>query len=113
MEVKCFDLLANPYLVLAGLLATGVAGIEEQAELPEPVDVDPAALPEGELEERGIRRLPTSLGEAVDAFAGDTSLGAAFGQSLVDAIVAVRRSEIELFAEASDEDVAAALRWVH
>jgi glutamine synthetase len=113
MEVKCFDLLANPYLVLAGLLATGVAGIEEQAELPEPVDVDPAALPEGELEERGIRRLPTSLGEAVDAFARDTSLGAAFGQSLVDAIVAVRRSEIELFAEASDEDVAAALRWVH
>jgi glutamine synthetase len=113
MEVKCFDLLANPYLVLAGLLATGVAGIEGQAELPEPVDVDPAALPEGELEERGIRRLPTSLGEAVDAFARDMSLGAAFGQSLVDAIVAVRRSEIELFAEASDEDVAAALRWVH
>jgi len=113
MEVKCFDLLANPYLVLAGLLATGAAGIDEGARLPEPVDVDPAALAEDVLEERGIQRLPTSLDEAVELFAGDAVLGDAFGQPLVDSIVAVRLSEMELFADASAEEVAAALRWTH
>jgi glutamine synthetase len=113
IEVKCFDLLANPYLVLAGLLAAGSAGMSEKAELPPPVDVDPAALDEAVLKERGIVRLPTSLREAVDAFAADDALRAAFGNDLVESIVAIRESELELFADASDEEIAAATRWAH
>ncbi len=113
MEVKCVDLLANPYLVLAGLLAAGTAGMAAGAELPEPVDVDPAALDEATLAERGIERLPTTLREAVDLFAADATLAAAFGRPLVDAIVAVRESELDLFSDASPDEVAAATRWVH
>jgi glutamine synthetase len=113
IEVKCFDLLANPYLVLASLLAAGSAGMSEKAELPPPVDVDPAALDEAVLKERGIVRLPTSLREAVDAFSADTALRAALGDDLVESIVAIRESELELFADASDEEIAAATRWAH
>ncbi len=113
MEVKCFDLLANPYLVLAGLLATGAAGIAADTRLPDPVDVDPAALPEEVLGQRGIARLPTNLRDAVDLFAADEVLREAFGQPLVDAIVAVRESELELFDGATDDEVAAATRWLH
>ncbi|RLV47561.1 glutamine synthetase [Nocardioides mangrovicus] len=109
LEVKSFDLQANPYLLLAGLLAAGTAG----ADLPEPVDVDPASLGEDELARRGIGRLPTSLRESLDAFAADEVLTTAFGPQLVEAIVAVRESELELFADASPEEVAAAVRWVH
>ena len=113
MEVKCFDLLANPYLVLAGLLATGAAGMASSATLPEPLDVDPAALGEEELARRAVTRLPTTLRAAVDAFAGDEVIAAAFGRRLVDAVVAVRESELELFADASPEQVADATRWTH
>jgi glutamine synthetase len=113
MEVKCFDLLANPYLVLAGVLAAGAAGVEEGAELPDPVDVDPAALDEDVLRERGVQRLPTSLREALDLFVADDALVQAFGKPLVDSIVAVRESELELFADASPDEVAAATRWLH
>ena len=113
MEVKCFDLLANPYLVLAGLLATGSAGMAAGAALPAPVDVDPASLGEEALAERGIVRLPTTLREAVDRFAADEVVRDAFGQPLVDSIVAVRESELELFADASPEAVADATRWAH
>jgi glutamine synthetase len=113
LEVKCFDAAANPYLAMAALLATGRTGLASGDVLPEPVDVDPASLPEDVLEERGIRRLPTSLDEAVERFAADEVLGDAFGQPLVDSIVAVRLSEIEMFADASAEEVAAALRWTH
>ncbi len=113
MEVKCFDLQANPYLVLAGLLATGSAGMAAGTRLPEPVDVDPAALSASDLATRGITRLPGSLREAVDAFAADTVLADALGAPLVESVLAVRESELELFADASPEHVASAVRWVH
>jgi glutamine synthetase len=113
LEVKCFDLHANPYLMLAGLLAAGMAGLDSGATLPEPVDVDPAALGEEVLAERGIARLPVTLREALDAFTADAVLGEAFGEPLAAAIRAVRESELELFDGASPEDVAAASRWAH
>jgi glutamine synthetase len=113
MEVKCFDLLANPYLLLSGLLATGAAGIAESARLPDPVDVDPAALSDAVLEQRGIKRLPVSLRESVDAFAADQAIRDAFGQPLMDSIVAVRESELELFDGATPDELAAATRWAH
>lgn len=81
--------------------------------LPEPVDVDPAALGDEELERRGIRRLPTSLGEAVSAFRSDEVLSAAFGPALVASIVAIRESEIEQYADFDDTELAAATRWFH
>ncbi len=113
MEVKCFDLLANPYLLLAGILAAGSAGITECAKLPAPVDVDPAALDDAVLAERGIRRLPTSLAESLDAFEADDALPAAFGQALTESIVALRRSELALFEGADEVELAAATRWLH
>jgi glutamine synthetase len=113
LEVKCFDLHANPYLMLAGLLAAGTAGLDGGATLPDPVDVDPASLGDDVLAERGIRRLPTSLREATDAFAADDVLGAVYGEALAGAIRAVRESELELFDGASAEEVAAASRWAH
>ncbi|MEP6816287.1 MAG: glutamine synthetase family protein [Marmoricola sp.] len=113
LEVKCFDLLANPYLVLAGLLAAGSAGIDANALLPDPVDVDPAALSEEARGTRGIERLPQSLRESLATFVADDTLLGAFGRPLVEAIVAVRESEIELFEGVSPDEVAAATRWAH
>ncbi len=113
LEVKCFDLLANPYLLMAGLLAAGAAGIAKGAVLPEPVDIDPAAMDEQALADGGITRLPKTLRESLDAFVADEALTSAFGSDLVASLVSVRESEIELFALASDEDLAKATRWLH
>jgi glutamine synthetase len=113
LEVKCMDLTANPYLLLAGLLAAGFDGLAAQGRLPEPADVDPAVLTPDELERRGIQRLPTSLRESTDALAADSVLRAALGSDLMDSVLAVRESEMELFAAASAEEVVRALRWTH
>jgi|tagenome__1003787_1003787.scaffolds.fasta_scaffold20973719_2 glutamine synthetase len=113
LEVKCFDLHANPYLMLAGLLAAGTSGLDTSATLPDPVDVDPAALGEDALASLGITRLPGTLREALETFTRDDVLKAAFGEQLVSAICAVRESELELFEGASPEEVAAASRWAH
>jgi glutamine synthetase len=113
LEVKCFDLTANPYLMLAGLLACGQAGIEEQARLPEPVDVDPATLSADERARRGIEPLPGRLADAVTAFEVDPVLRAVFGPELHETIVSVRRAEIELFAADEAEEIVARSRWHH
>jgi len=113
LEVKCFDLHANPYLMLAGLLATGTAGLDGGAALPDPVDVDPASLDEATLAARGIAPLPDTLRGSLDSFTADGVLATAFGEPLMGAIRAVRESELELLDGASPEEVAAASRWAH
>ena len=113
LEVKCLDLTANPYLLLAGLLAAGLDGVSAGMRLPEPVEVDPAALAPDELERRGIRQLPATLRESTDALAADPVLCDALGSALLDSVLAVRESEIGLFAEASAEEVVRAFRWTH
>src|SRR3954452_2191 len=113
LEVKCVDLHANPYLMLAGLLSAGLDGIDRGTVLPEPVDVDPAALGEDGLAARGIRRLPTTLRESLDAFLADEALTTAYGDPLVAATRAVREWEMELSPAPSPEEVAAGSRWAH
>ncbi|MDG4823945.1 glutamine synthetase family protein [Asanoa sp. WMMD1127] len=111
LEVKCVDAAANPYLLLAGLLAAGRAGVAAAARLPDPVPVDPAVLAPGERAERGIERLPESLTAAVVAFEADEVLAAALGPAVIDTVATVRRGEIALFEGADDETVVAATRW--
>ena len=111
LEVKAFDLAANPYLVVAGLIATGLAGLATQQSLPEPVNVDPASLPETEWATHNIVALPASLGAATDAFEADEVLAAALGPELATTIVDLRRAEVERFADSSPEDIVAAARW--
>ncbi|WP_163553730.1 glutamine synthetase family protein [Candidatus Frankia alpina] len=111
LEIKCFDLAANPYLVAAGLLAAGHAGLDDEARLPPPVDVDPASLGPAERARRGIARLPTDLGAAVAAFTADDVLRRACGPALHDTVASVRRAEIDRFAGADPAVVVAATRW--
>ena len=113
VEVKSVDAAANPYLLMAGLLAAGRTGLAAGSTLPNPVGVDPATLSEEGRREAGIRALPTSLEEAVRAFEQDDVLAKAFGEELAATIVDVRRGEIAALTGRSPEEVAAALRWVH
>jgi glutamine synthetase len=111
IEIKCFDLAANPYLVTGSLIAAGLAGLASGAALPEEISGDPAGLPAGELDRRGIRRLPQSLAEAADCLSASPVLREAMGDPLFSAFLAVRRGETELFAGARPPDIAAATRW--
>ncbi|MEO6956405.1 MAG: glutamine synthetase family protein [Antricoccus sp.] len=113
IELKCFDLLANPYLLLAGLLAAGIDGVARAAVLPDPLEVDPASLSADQLNDLNIKRLPISLAEATDCLAENSTLAKALGQPLTDSLLALRRDEVAHFANATDEQIAGALRWRH
>jgi glutamine synthetase len=111
LEVKCFDLAANPYLVVGSLLACGLDGLRAGGTLPDEVTGDPAGLDASELTRRGIVRLPQSLGEAADAFSASDGLREAMGEPLFESILAVRRAESTLFADTSPDEVVARTRW--
>lgn len=113
LEVKCVDLAANPYLLAGSLVAAGLHGIEQGLRLPDEVNGDPARYSDDERAERGINRLPQTLDDAVDAFAGSAVLREAMGDTLFDAVVAVRRAESARFRDRTPEEIVAALRWVY
>jgi glutamine synthetase len=113
LEAKCFDLAANPYLLLGALVAAGLAGVEAGLELPAEVTGDPAWLDADDLAARGVQRLPESLHEAADCLAASEVLREALGKPLFEVVLAVRRAEAERFDGVEPEAVAAALRWVY
>ena len=94
VENRLGEPAANPYLWLAANIAAGLDGIARGAEPPPIVTGDPYAT-EGTL-------LPQSLGEAVDALAASGVYRAAFGDALIDYLVMMKRSEIEIHAQAND-----------
>ncbi len=103
MELKPSDNTNNPYLALGALIAAGLDGVNRELDPGEAVTVDPGAMSEAEREARGIRRLPTSLTEAIDALESDSYLMDALGDLLGRAVLAVKRSENAAF-ESADED---------
>jgi glutamine synthetase len=101
-ELKAADASSNPYLAVGGLIAAGLDGLERRLEPPEPVEVDPATIDEGERHARGILPLPATQAEALDALEADELLTDALGPVLSESYLAVRRSEWEAYS-AGDE----------
>jgi glutamine synthetase len=81
VELRAGDASANPYLLIAGMLAAGLDGIERGLD---PDDAPP--LP-----------LPRSLDAALVALEADAVLAEMLGAQLLEAMVAVKRREIERF----------------
>src|SRR6202050_5120669 len=111
VEIKCFDLAANPYLVTGALIAAGLAGAGSGAALPPEIDGDPAGLSPAEITDRGLCRLPQTLAEASDCLERDAVLRSAMGEPLAEAFLAVRRGEAEAFAGASPDEIVEQTRW--
>jgi glutamine synthetase len=102
VELKAADASCNPYLAVGGLIAAGLDGIERGLEPPEPVQVDPATIDEDERLARGIRRLPATQAEALDALERDEVLMDALGPRLAESYLAVRRSEWTAYSEGDE-----------
>ena len=106
-ELKCFDASANAYLLAGAVVAVGTASFDKGLRLPEEVTEDPAGLPSTSQPPR----LPVNLSQSVNELVGDEVLTGAMDEHLLEAFVAVRRAEIELFDGKRDDEIVAATRW--
>lgn len=97
LDLRSPDPACNPYLAFAAILAAGLAGIDEGLELP-PVHPDNVFdMSAAELAERGIRRLPTNMGEAIDNFEQSSLMRGVLGDHIFDFIVRAKRAEWEQY----------------
>jgi glutamine synthetase len=99
LELKPSDSTANPYLALGAYIHAGLDGIRNQLDPGAPTNVDPSNLSASTRRRRGIRRLPDSLGAALDALEQDELLMDALGPLRRTAYLAVKRSEVDTFAK--------------
>lgn len=104
LELKSADHSGNPYLSLGALIAAGLDGIKNRIEPGEPQDIDPGNYSDEERERKGIRRLPTTLDEALDELERDSVLKEAMGPLLATSYIAVKRNEATFFKEKSPEE---------
>jgi glutamine synthetase len=107
VEFKPVDVTSNPYLALAAVLAAGMDGMDRNLDPGEPTMVDPATLGDEERAAGGIRPLPASPDEALDALEGDGFLVEALGEPLVRTHVAVARAQAAMAGDLSPEQIAA------
>ena len=94
IEYRGADPSANPYLLLAGLLSSGLDGLERGLELPSPAEesaygYDPA------VGETLLEPLPRNLDDALDALVADDLLVDTFDDQLLARLLDGRRAEAE------------------
>jgi glutamine synthetase len=104
LELKCADHSGNPYLAIGGLIAAGLDGIRNSIDPGEPQEIDPGNYSDEEREQRGIRRLPTSLDEAVEELEHDQVLREALGPLLARSYITVKQNELAFFKDKSPEE---------
>ena len=71
IEYRPPDPTSNIYLVESAILLAGLDGIKKKIQPPDPVDVNTYKLSASKLKSLGIKKLPTSLKEAINAFKSD------------------------------------------
>ncbi|HUU97180.1 MAG TPA: glutamine synthetase family protein [Phycisphaerae bacterium] len=99
-EYRAADATANPYLQLAMILRAGLTGILEGLPAPSPTEgEDPEMMSETDRKEKNIKRLPSSLDEALAALKADPIVTGFLPEKLLEAYLANKGSEAEISRE--------------
>ncbi len=93
IEYRSPDPACNPYLAFAVLLAAGLDGIEQGMELPPEATNDVFAMSTAERQTDGIRELPQSLAEALDAMSSSGLVAEALGDHIFTWFLRNKRAE--------------------
>lgn len=93
IEFRSPDPACNPYLAFAVMLAAGLEGIENNYELPEPIEKDIFELSTEEKEELGIESLPGNLMQAIEKVEQSDLVRKALGDHIVNAFITSKKIE--------------------
>jgi glutamine synthetase len=103
IENRACDMAVNPYLALAMTTAASLEGIEQGLEAGEPMEKPLYDVTREEQAERGIRRLPRTLLEAIEAFDEDPLAKAVLGETMHGMYSEYKHQEWERFHQTVTE----------
>ncbi len=106
IELKCVDPSSNPYLSVAAMLGLAFDGIQNIAELPAEVTVDPASLAPGT-----VASLSESQQHRLDRLDHSKLARSILGDSIVETTLAVRRHEHDALAHLDLEQLTERVRY--
>ncbi|MGI9332462.1 MAG: glutamine synthetase family protein [Gammaproteobacteria bacterium] len=112
-EFRAADAAASPHLQLAAIVHAGAQGIEENLETPASTHEDLSVLSDESLSQRGLTRLPASLGEALEHLESNTLVRSWFPDGFVDVYLAHKRGEMAHLQDLSEPEVCAAYEAVY
>ena len=93
LEIRLPDAACNPYLVSAALIAAGLDGIDRKLDPGKAQNINLYELSVEELAAKGIKVLPQSLNEAIDALEKDTVICDGLGKDLAQEFIRLKRME--------------------
>jgi len=93
IEVRFPDPACNPYLAFSVMLAAGLDGIKNKLEMPNPVELDVFHLTDAERDKMGIKTLPGSLIEAIEATEKSELVRTALGDHVFNKLIENKKIE--------------------
>lgn len=99
VEVRSLDSAVNPYLAFAVLLAAGLKGVENGYELPPGAEDDVWALTPAERAAMGLKKLPTSLSQAISVMENSELVAETLGEHVFDFFMRNKRAEWEEYKQ--------------
>jgi glutamine synthetase len=98
IEYRAADATACPYLVLAAVARAGLEGVRRRLAPPSIVETDPGEMSADERLRLGLRRLPQTLSDALDALAADEIVSGWFSDAFLKTYHGMKRQEIALLS---------------
>jgi glutamine synthetase len=103
IELRLPDSSVNPYLASAAILAAGMDGVRRKLNPGKPTNTNLYDYSLEEIARKGIKLLPQSLSEAVDALEEDKVVRGALGEDLAKEFIRLKRMEwVEYSRHVSD-----------
>lgn len=104
IEYRATDATASPYLALATVIRAGLLGISEEYPKAPLYDGDIAKISPDEMQKLGIRLLPRTLEESLEALRSDPAVSDWFEPDFLVNHFAIKNSEIEAFEPLTDQE---------
>lgn len=102
-EIRCPDPSASPYLTFAVLLKAGLEGIKQKMKAPKPVEENLFEFDDAKLASHYITKLPSSLGEAIEAIEKGTIVRKTFGDYTWGRYIEAKNQEWDEFRRSVTE----------
>jgi glutamine synthetase len=111
VEVKIVDPSSNPYLATAAILGAALEGIRSSAVLPAEVITNPADQTEEQRRASATVLLPTDLAATLNSLAASDIAARILGPEIIDAVLAVRRWELDHYGSVDAEQLPERFRF--
>jgi glutamine synthetase len=97
IEFRAPDPACNPYLAFAVMLAAGLKGIEDEYDLPDPIEEDIYKMSKKEKNARGITTLPDNLYEAIIEVEKSALVKEALGEHIFNKFIENKKIEWDMY----------------